>query len=433
MTLLSPFSLCLASILTLAILGLPVGYAMIAGSTVYLLLAGQDPSIAAEQLLQGLRGSFVLLAIPLFIMSAELMNVGSLSKRLLHFCNAIVGRFRGGLGHVNVVQSVIFAGMSGSAIADAAGVGRLIIGMMTRDGRYTSSYAAAITAASAVVGPIIPPSIPMVLFALVSDASIGYLFLGGAVPGLLMAATLMTINSVQARRRGFPVEEPIALRALPGITLRAFPALMMPVILLGGIYGGIMTPTEAAAVAAAYAFFISIVLYRDVSARQAYEAVVTSARSSASIGILIGGALVFNYVVTIENIPSSLSALLDDYQLSAIGFLLLVNVILLALGCLLEGITILLVIVPIFIPLAQALGIDMVHFGVVVVVNLMIGLITPPYGLLLFVVASVARVPLMPVVRDVLPFLGAMIGALAFITFLPDVVLWLPRLLGYAG
>lgn len=433
MTLLSPFSLCLASILTLAILGLPVGYAMIAGSIIYLLVAGQDPSIAAEQLLQGLRGSFVLLAIPLFIMSAELMNVGSLSKRLLHFCNAIVGRFRGGLGHVNVVQSVIFAGMSGSAIADAAGVGRLIIGMMTRDGRYTSSYAAAITAASAVVGPIIPPSIPMVLFALVSDASIGYLFLGGAVPGLLMAATLMVINSVQARRRGFPVEEPIAPRALPGITLRAFPALMMPVILLGGIYGGIMTPTEAAAVAAAYAFFISIALYRDVSARQVYEAVVTSARSSASIGILIGGALVFNYVVTIENIPRSLSALLSDYQLSAIGFLLLVNVILLALGCLLEGITILLVIVPIFIPLAQALGIDMVHFGVVVVVNLMIGLITPPYGLLLFVVASVARVPLMPVVRDVLPFLGAMIGALAFITFLPDVVLWLPRLLGYAG
>jgi tripartite ATP-independent transporter DctM subunit len=208
---------------------------------------------------------------------------------------------------------------------------------------------------------------------------------------------------------------------------------MMPVILLGGIYGGITTPTEAAAVAAAYAFFISIVLYRDVSPRQAYSAVLASARSSASIGILIGGALVFNYVVTIENIPNSLSALLDDYQLSAIGFLLLVNVILLILGCLLEGITILLVIVPIFIPLAQALGIDMVHFGVVVVVNLMIGLITPPYGLLLFVVASVARTPLLPIIRDVLPFLLAMIGALAFITFVPAVVLWLPRLLGYAG
>jgi tripartite ATP-independent transporter DctM subunit len=433
MSLLDPFALCLTAMIGLAVLGLPVGYAMITGSIVYLLAAGQDMSIAAEQLLQGLRGSFVLLAIPLFIMSAELMNVGSLSNRLLHFCNAIVGRFRGGLGHVNVVQSVIFAGMSGSAIADAAGVGRLIISMMTREGRYTNSYAAAITAASAVVGPIIPPSIPMVLFALVSDASIGYLFLGGAVPGLLMAATLMAINSVMARRRGFPVETPAAAREIPMITLRAFPALMMPVILLGGIYGGITTPTEAAAVAAAYAFLIATLVYRDVSLAQAYRAVLASARSSASIGILIGGSLVFNYVVTIENIPTALSALLRDYELSAIGFLLLVNVTLLILGCLLEGITILLVIVPIFIPLAETLGIDMVHFGVVVVVNLMIGLITPPYGLLLFVVASVARAPLMPIIRDILPFLIAMLAALAFITLAPDVVLWLPRLLGYGG
>lgn len=429
----SPFSICLMTIVALAILGLPVGYAMIAGSIVYLLAAGQDLSIAAEQLLQGLRGSFVLLAIPLFIMSAELMNVGSLSNRLLSFCNAVVGRFRGGLGHVNVVQSVIFAGMSGSAIADAAGVGRLIISLMTRDGRYTRSYAAAITAASAVVGPIIPPSIPMVLFALVSDASIGYLFLGGAVPGLLMAATLMALNSFMARRRGFPVEDPVPLREIPRITVRAFPALMMPVILLGGIYGGITTPTEAAAVAAAYAFLVSLVLYRDVTFGQAYRAVLASARSSASIGILIGGALVFNYVVTIENIPNSLSTFLAGYQLSATTFLLMVNGVLLVLGCLLEGITILLIIVPIFIPMAQSLGIDMVHFGVVVVVNLMIGLITPPYGLLLFVVGSVAEAPLLAIIRDILPFLAALLGALLFITFVPDVVLWLPRLLGYNG
>jgi tripartite ATP-independent transporter DctM subunit len=429
----SPFSICLVTILALAIFGLPVGYAMIAGSIVYLLVAGQDLSIAAEQLLQGLRGSFVLLAIPLFIMSAELMNVGSLSNRLLHFCNAIVGRFRGGLGHVNVVQSVIFAGMSGSAIADAAGVGRLIIGLMTREGRYTRSYAAAITAASAVVGPIIPPSIPMVLFALVSDASIGYLFLGGAVPGLLMAAMLMALNSFMARRHGFPVEDAVSLREVPRITARAFPALMMPVILLGGIYGGVTTPTEAAAVAAAYAFLISLVLYRDVTFAQAYQAVLASARSSASIGILIGGALVFNYVVTIENIPNSLSAFLAGHELSTTGFLLMVNAILLILGCLLEGITILLVIVPIFIPMAQTLGIDMVHFGVVVVVNLMIGLITPPYGLLLFVVGSVAEAPLLGIIRDVLPFLVALLCALAFVTFVPDAVLWLPRLLGYNG
>jgi tripartite ATP-independent transporter DctM subunit len=243
----------------------------------------------------------------------------------------------------------------------------------------------------------------------------------------------MAANSVIARRQGFPVEEPVPLRKLPLITIHAMPALMMPVILLGGIYGGVTTPTEAAAIAAAYAFLVSVLLYRDVSASQVYEAVLTSARSSASIGILIGGALVFNYVVTAENIPSNLSAMIAGRDLSPIGFLLLVNITLLVLGCLLEGITILLVIVPIFIPTANALGIDMVHFGVVVVVNLMIGLITPPYGLLLFVVANIARVGLLPIVRDIIPFLLVLVAALAFVTFAPGVVLWLPRLLGYSG
>lgn len=429
----SPFSICVAAITALAILGLPIGHAMIGGSIIYLLMAGQDLSIAAEQLLQGLRGSFVLLAIPLFILSAELMNVGSLSNRLLDFSNAIVGRFRGGLGHVNVMVNVIFAGMSGSAIADAAGVGRLIMNLMTRDGRYTSSYAAAITAAAAVAGPIIPPSIPMVLFALVSDASIGYLFLGGAAPGLLLAAGLMAVNSIMARRRGFPVERPVPLRELPRLTFKAFPALMLPIILLGGIYGGVTTPTEAAAVAAAYAFLLSTLVYRDVSAKKAYSAVLASAKSSASIGILIGGALVFNYVVAVENIPNTLSAMISGHHFPPLGFLLLVNIVLLVLGCFLEGITILLVIVPIFVPTANALGIDMVHFGVVVVVNLMIGLITPPYGLLLFVVANMSRAPLLKIIREIFPFLVVLIIALAFITLVPDFVLWLPRLLGYAG
>ena len=433
MNLASPFSLSLVAITLLAILGLPIGYSMIGGSILYLLLAGLDMSIAAEQVLQRLRGSFVLLAIPLFILSAELMNVGSLSNRLLQFCNAIVGRFRGGLGHVNVVQSMIFAGMSGSAIADAAGVGRIIVGMMTREGRYTKSYAAAITAASAVIGPIIPPSIPMVLYALVADASIGYLFLGGAVPGLIMGVALMAMNSAMAHRYRFPVEEPVPLREIPVVTFRAIPALLMPAVLLGGIYGGVMTPTEAAAVAAAYAFIISTTLYRDVSARQAYDAVLASARSSASIGILIAGALVFNYVVTIENIPGSLKTILDAYQLSPLAFLVMVNVILLLLGCVLEGTAIILVIVPIFVPTARALGIDMVHFGVVVVVNIMIGLITPPYGLLLFVVSNIARASLWSVIRDVAPFLLTLIAVLVLITTVPDVVLWLPRLLGYKG
>ena len=433
MTLASPFSLSLVAITALAFLGLPIGHAMIAGSILYLLLAGLDLGTVAEQILNGMYSNYIILAVPLFILAAELMNIGSMTNRLLAFCNAVVGRFRGGLAYVNILQSIIFAGMSGSAIADAAGTGKMMQMMMTKDGKYPASYAAALTTATAVIGPIIPPSIPMVIYALVSDASIGFLFLGGVVPGLLMAATQMLIVGVDSRRRNFPVEAPTPLREMPMITWRALPSLMMPVVLLGGIYSGATTPTEAAAIAAAYALIVSVVLYRSVSAANFYKSVLSSARTSASVGMLIAGALIFNYVVTVENIPQSLSVLLTGWDLSPTGFLILVNVILLLLGCLLEGTTILLVIVPVLIPTAKLLGVDMVHFGVVVVVNIMIGLITPPYGLLLFIMTRIADVPLRDLVRDVLPFLGAMLASLALITFFPALVLWLPRLLGYQG
>jgi tripartite ATP-independent transporter DctM subunit len=429
----TPFSLAILAIVTLSLLGLPIGHAMIAGSILYLLVAGQDLSIAAEQLLNGMYTNYVILAVPLFILAAELMNIGSMTERLLRFCDALVGRFRGGLAHVNIVQSVIFAGMSGSAIADAAGTGRMMQAMMTKDGKYPPAFAAALTAASSVIGPIIPPSIPMVLYALVSDASIGFLFLGGVIPGLLMALAQMVIVASAARRRNFPVEPPIPLRRLPGITWRALPALMMPVVLLGGIYGGATTPTEAAAVAAAYALAVSVLLYRSVSFRAFYGSLAYSARTTASIGMLIAGALVFNYVVTIENIPDSLRVLLAGWNLSPLGFLILVNLLLLILGCLLEGTAILLIVVPVLIPTAKALGIDMVHFGVVVIVNIMLGLITPPYGLLLFIMTNIAEVPLRQIVRECMPFLGAMLVALALITFFPSLVLWLPRLMGYQG
>ena len=429
----SPFAAALFAIIGLALLGLPIGVSMITGSILYLAVSGQDMSIAAEQVLNGLNGSYILLAVPLFIFSAGLMNAGTMTDRLLRFCNLLVGRFRGGLGHVNVVQSVIFAGMSGSAIADAAGSGRILIDMMKRDDAYPASYAAAITAATAVIGPIIPPSIPMVLYALVSDSSIGYLFLGGAVPGLLMGLAQMAINTWMAHRHDFPVADRVALRHLPRLTWDALPALLMPLILLGGIYGGVMTPTEAAAVAAAYAFAVATLLYRSMTMRDLYDTVLTSARSTAAIGMLIAGALAFNYVVTSENIPVTVRALMAGWQMSRWQFLLAVNLILLVLGCLLEGSTILLVIVPVFVPTAQALGVDMVHFGVLVVVNVMIGLVTPPYGLLLFVVAKLSDAPLGAVVRDTLPFVIAMLGALFLITFVPGLVLWLPRQLGYSG
>jgi tripartite ATP-independent transporter DctM subunit len=433
MNLTSPFSLALITIVGLSLLGLPVGHAMIGGSILWLFLSGLDMGTAAEQLLNGMMSSQLLLAIPLFILAAEFMNAGSIMDRLLRFCNAIVGRFRGGLAQVNVVQSIIFASMSGSALADAAGSGKLMQSLMTRDGKYTPAFAAALTCVSSVIGPIIPPSIPLVLYALVSDTSVGYLFLGGIVPGLLLGVVQSGLIAFTARRRNFPIEERVALRELPRIAWQALPALLMPVILLGCLYSGVTTPTEAAAVAALYALLVSALLYRTVGWKDVYHSLTTSARVTVSLGMLIAGAMVFNFVITSENIPKTLSAMLKAYELSPLMFLLFVNLTLLVLGCFLEGTTIILVILPVLLPTAQALGVDPVHFGVMAIVNIMLGLVTPPYGLLLFMMTKIADVPLRDLVREAMPFLYVMIGALALITLVPDLTLWLPRLLGYKG
>ncbi len=433
MNLASPFALSLFAIVGLSLVGLPVAYAMIGGSILWLFLAGQDLGTAAEQLLNGMMASQLLLAIPLFILAAEFMNAGAIMDRLLRFCNAIVGRYRGGLAQVNVLQSIVFASMSGSALADAAGSGKLMQTLMTRDGKYTPAYAAALTCVSSVLGPVIPPSIPLVLYALVSDTSIGYLFLAGVVPGVLLGAVQMVLIAYTAKKRNFPVEEKVPLRELPGVTWRAMPALLMPVILLGCLYSGITTPTEAAAVAALYALLVSAFLYRSVGWKDVYRSLTTSARVTTSIGMLIAGALVFNFVITSENIPRTLSAFMKAHEMSPIAFLLFVNVLLLVLGCFLEGTTIILVILPVLLPTATAIGVDPVHFGVMAVVNIMLGLVTPPYGLLLFMMNKVADVPLRDIVREVMPFLYAMIAALALIAFVPDLTLWLPRLFGYKG
>jgi tripartite ATP-independent transporter DctM subunit len=427
------FSLGLLTLFLLAAIGTPIGYGIITAAVVYLAVGGLDIGLAGEQLLYGLYDSFVLLAVPLFITAANIMNAGTISDRLLQFCVAVVGRFRGGLGHVNVVASLIFSGMSGSAVADAAGIGKLITEMMTRENHYSRGYAAAITAASATIGPIIPPSIPMVLYALVSNASIGYLFLGGILPGLVMGVVLMGMNAYLAGRRGFVLEEPVPLKALPRHTARAFPALLMPAILLYGIYGGVTTPTEAAAVAAAYALLLAGLFYRSLSLAGLYRILVDSARSSAAVGLVIGGALILNYMVVAENIPNRLAETLVGVEVSPLVFLLGVNLLLLLLGCVLDATTIILVIIPLFLPTCRELGIDLVHFGVVAVVNCMIGLITPPYGILLFVINAVTGTPLAEMIREIWPFLGALVAALLLMILVPDVVLLLPRLLGYSG
>ena len=416
-----------------AAFGLPVAYAIIAGVVVYLGVAGQDLAIAGETMVQRLFDGFLLLAVPLFIVSANIMNAGSISDRLLRFCVALVGRFRGGLGHVNVVASLIFSGMSGSAVADAAGIGKIIIDMMVKSGRYTRGYAAAITAATATIGPIIPPSIPMVLYALVSNASIGNLFLAGIVPGLVMGGVLMGMNTFISHRRGFGQEDAVPLRELPAITVKATPALLMPVILLAGIYSGFTTPTEAAAIAALYALIVAAGLYRALKLRTLYDVFVESARSAASVGLVIGASMILTYVVIQENIPQSISAVLDGAKVSPLLFLIIVNLLVLLLGCILDATVIILVIVPLFIPTCKALGIDLVHFGVLIVVNAMIGLITPPYGILLFVINAVTGIPLKEIIGEIRAFLGILLAALLVMILVPDIVLWLPRLFGYQG
>lgn len=358
MSLTDPFTLCIITLVGLALFGLPVGHAMIAASILYLYLAGLDMGTAAEQLLNSMFTSHTMLAVPLFILAAELMNSGSMTTRLLNFANALVGRFRGGLAQVNVLQSLLFAGMSGSAIADAAGMGKIMMKLMTQTGKYTPSFAAALTAVTAVVAPILPPSIPMVIYALVSNVSIGYLFLAGILPGLLISVSQMMLVAWSARRQNFPTEDPVPLKEIPGITLRALPALMLPVVLIVGLRGGVMTPTEAAAVAAAYALLVSVVIHRDVGFRAFYDSLQAAARTTTSIGMLIAAALVF---------------------------------------------------------------------------NVMIGLVTPPYGLLLFVVKRVSGASMGAILRDTLPFLCGLLAALMLITLIPDIALFVPRLFGYSG
>jgi tripartite ATP-independent transporter DctM subunit len=424
---------CLFTLIALATLGASIPLAMIISAIMYLAVKGQDLGLAAEQIIQGLYDSFVILAIPLFIVAANFMNAGTISDRLTNFCLALVGRLRGGLGHVNILMSLVFAGMSGSAVADVVGTGKLQIAMMIKDNRYPLGYAAAITVATAVIGPIIPPSIPMVLYSIISDASIGYLFLGGVVPGLMMTAAMMLLNSYMARRLNVPLEEPIPLRDLPGITVKAIPVILMPVILLGGIYGGATTPTEAAAIAAAYAFLVATVLYRALTFSSVRALMHDSVRSSASVGLIIGAALIFNYIVASENIPAQVQHMMKGVEISPLVFLLLLNLLLLVLGCFLDASTIILAILPVFIPTAKALGIDLVHFGIVAIVNCMIGLITPPYGVLLFVLNAITGIPLKVIIDAIWPWVSVLVATLLLMVIFPETVLWLPRQFGYTG
>ena len=428
-----PFILCILTLFSLFAFGTPVAYSMIAGGAVYVLMVSHDTGLVGEQILNGMLENYTLLAVPLFILAANLMNAGNISDRLLAFCMAAVGRFRGGLAHVNVLSNIIFAGMSGSAVADAAGLGKVITEMMLKSGRYSPGFAAALTAAASTIAPIIPPSIPMVLYALVSGASVGYLFMAGIIPGLMMGASLMITIAIVARRRGFQPDQVVPWSALPKRAYHAFPVLMLPVILIVGLRGGAMTPTEAAGVAALYALFLAAVFYRELSFKELIRHLIDASRSTAAVGIIVSGAFLLNYVAAAENLPTQIASYIQQADLTPMTFMLSVNVLFLVLGCMFDTTILLLVLVPMLVPSCRALGIDLVYFGVVIIVNMMIGLVTPPFGVLLFVLNGVTGIPLGDIIREAWKFIGALISVLVLLILFPGIVMWLPRMLGYQG
>ena len=413
------------------LLRMPIGFSMLVSGFAYLLVKQQDLGLVAEQVGNGLYNSYVLLAVPLFVFAANIMNAGTVSERIFDFCRILVGRMRGGLAQVDILVSVIFSGMSGSAIADAAGPGLVTIRQMLKKPEYSRGFAGAVVVASATLGPIIPPSIPMVIYALVSGASVGALFLGGVVPGFLMAVLMMVVVHVIATRRNMPREEPVPLRDWPAILFRGALPLSMPVVLLGGIYSGAFTPTEAAAVAALHALILAGVVYRALSWRAFWGVVMESTRGSAVITLILAGSFMLNYAFTAEGVPQAMAQWVDSMHLSQIKFLLLVNVMFLVLGCFLDVSVLLLVFVPMLLPAAKLLGVDLVHFGVLVVLNMMIGLIHPPFGMLLFVTKALTGIPIGEMMEEGWPFLVMLLLLLVGITVFPQIVLWLPQTMGY--
>jgi len=415
------------------LLRMPIGFSMMASGVAYLLVKGQDIGLVAEQIGNGLYNSYVLLAVPLFIFAANIMNAGTVSERIFDFCRIVVGRLRGGLAQVDILVSVVFSGMSGSAIADAAGPGLVTIREMLKKPEYTRGFAGAVTVASATLGPIIPPSIPMVIYALVSGASVGALFLGGVVPGFLMAVGMMVVVHVIATRRNMPRDEPIARDRWPGLIARGLLPLSMPIVLLGGIYTGVFTPTEAAAVAALHALILAAVVFRALSWKSFWGVVLESTRGSAVVTIILAGSFMLNYALTADGIPQAMAIWAEGMQLSQLQFLLLVNFMFLVLGCFLDVSVLLLVFVPMLLPAAKLLGIDLVHFGVLVVLNMMIGLITPPFGMLLFVTKALTGIPIGEMVKEGWLFLLMLSALLLAITVFPQIVLWLPQSMGYGA
>lgn len=406
---------------------LPLGF--FAATMSYFIVNGQDVGMVAHRALTMLDAKYIIIAVPLFVFTANIMNEGKITERVFDFANSLVGRLPGGLAHVNVIASLIFSGMTGSEVADASGLGMMEIKAMT-DGGYKKDFSCAITATSATVGPIFPPSIPMVFYAMLSGASIGKLFMGGMLPGVLISLSLMLGISVIAKRRNYPTGKRYALKEFVLSSLKAFPALLTPVVLLGGLYTGVMTATEAGAIAAFYGLLVSTFVYRAMGFKRFYNILVDTVKKTGMLSLLVGSAFVFSFIVARENIPQYIESFLFNLTDDKVLLLVILVVFFLILGMFIDTSTQILIFVPMVLPIVNKMGIDLIHFGVVTVLTMMISLSTPPFGVVLFIVSGISDTPLGPIIREAVPMLIILIVVLFILVLVPDLVLFIPNTFG---
>jgi len=427
-------ALVLGILVFLLILGAPVVFAVAAAGLSYFFI---EPSVAGMQsvvvhkFFTGM-DVFIWLSIPLFVIAGEIMSATNMTERLVGFSHLIVGKFRGGMAYVNVLASMLFGGVSGSALADVAALGPVELALMRKEG-YKDEFSAALTVSSAIQGPIIPPSIPLIMFSSLTNTSVAALFLAGAVPGVLLGLALMMVVFIMARIHNFPKNpiENITFAVVVKIVGDAFWSLLMPVIIMGGITSGIFTATEAAAIAVSYAMVIGIVAYRNLSMKTLWAILDRSARTTASIYLIVGFASVLTWVIANERVPDTLQTFVQNLNIPVWALLLMVNLFFLFNGLWISDSVQMVLFAPLFTPILAALGVSPVQFGVIMTMNVMIGLMTPPYGLALYLGSAISGVPLIKIIRESIPFLIASLIVLMLVTYIPALTLALPRFFGF--
>lgn len=419
--------LLFVSFLILIFLGMPIAFSLGVSSVLYLFFNDIPMVIAAQKMYSGL-DSFVLICIPGFILAGNLMNSGGITKRIIGFSNGLVGWITGGLGLANVAASMLFAGISGTALADTASLGAILIPGMKEEG-YDADFSAAITASSSTIGPIIPPSLPMIIVGTLVGLSVSKLFVAGAIPGVLLGIGLMVVGYFIAKKRKYPKGKKLPVKVLFKLFIEAFWALLMTFIILFGILGGFFTPTEASIVAVLYAVMIGLFVYKELKVKMIPKLILDSMLTTASIMVLVGLAKLFAWILASEQIPQMVASGILSLSSNPIIIILLINVLLLFVGSFMETIAALVILFPVLLPVATGIGMDPIQFAVMVVLNLMIGLTTPPVGVCLFVASSIGEVPILQTAKAILPFLGISLVILLMVSFIPSLTLFLPSLI----